>query len=149
MIPSDMKEFNRKVVEEFRANRGRLSGQLANSNVLLLTTRGNRTGEPRTTVLGYRRDGDRFVVIASDYGAADHPAWYRNLLAQPTATVEVGADIILVRASTVDGPERDRLKGVVEYYDGQQKLTQREIPVVVLEPAAQETRISGLTSSRR
>ena len=135
MIPSDMKEFNRKVVEEFRANQGRLSGRLADSKVLLLTTRGKRTGEPRTTVLGYRRDGDRFVVIASDYGAADHPAWYRNLLADPTATVEVGSDTVQVRASTVEGPERDRLAGLVDYYDGQQKLTQREIPVVVLQPA--------------
>jgi len=136
MIPPDMKEFNRTVVEEFRANQGSLSGRLANSMILLLTTKGNRSGEPRTIVLGYRPDGERFIVIASNNGADDNPAWYRNLLTDPTAQVEVGANTLEVRASTVDGPERDRLAGLVDYYQGQQKLTKREIPVVVLEPVS-------------
>jgi deazaflavin-dependent oxidoreductase (nitroreductase family) len=134
MIPPDMKEFNRTVVKEFRANQGSLSGRLANSMILLLTTKGNRTGEPRTIVLGYRPDGERFIVIASNYGADDHPAWYRNLLTDPTAQVEVGANTLEVRASTAAGPERDRLAGLVDYYQGQQERTKREIPVVVLEP---------------
>jgi deazaflavin-dependent oxidoreductase (nitroreductase family) len=136
MIPPDMKEFNRTVVEEFRANQGSLGGRLANSMILLLTTKGNRSGEPRTIVLGYRPDGERFIVIASNYGADDHPAWYRNLLTDPTAQVEVGANTLEVRASTADGPEPDRLAGLVDYYEGQQELTKREIPVVVLEPVS-------------
>src|ERR1700694_957159 len=136
MIPPDMKELNRTVAEKFRENQGSLSGRLANSMILLLTTKGNRSGEPRTIVLGYRPDGERFIVIASNNGADDNPAWYRNLLTDPTAQVEVGANTLEVRASTVDGPERDRLAGLVDYYQGQQKLTKREIPVVVLEPVS-------------
>src|SRR5580704_16573217 len=91
-IPSDMKEFNRGVIAEFRANAGQLSGPMAGRTVLLLTTEGVRSGQPRTTVVGFGRHDDDYVVIASNNGAESHPAWYRNLLANPTATVEVGPE---------------------------------------------------------
>jgi deazaflavin-dependent oxidoreductase (nitroreductase family) len=133
-IPSDMKEFNRRLIGEFRATRGQLSGPMAGRRLLLLTTTGARTGEPRTTVLGYGREGDSYVVIASNNGASTHPAWYRNLLADPNATVEVGPERIAVRARTAEPRERDHLARTVPYLAQQQGLTSREIPLVVLEP---------------
>src|SRR5260370_30584806 len=80
-IPPDMKAFNRKVIDEWHANGGKLTGPLAKSQLILLTTIGARSGEPRTVVIGYRPHGDELVAIASDNGAPNDPAWYRNLLA--------------------------------------------------------------------
>jgi len=135
-VPPDLNAFNRKVVEEFRANGGRLSGRLADAKVLLLTTTGAKSGEPRTVVVGYRNDEDRYVAIASGNGAPTHPAWYLNLLANPTATVEVGANKIQVRARAGRKEERARLATVIPYYETEQKKTSREIPFVVFEPTA-------------
>ena len=132
-IPSDMKAFNEGVITEFRANGGRLSGPMAESRVLLLTTTGATSGRSRTTVVGYRTDGDRYLVIASNNGAVLHPAWYRNLLADPVATVEVGAEKFKARATTAEPGERDELAARIDYLERQQKLTQREIPIVILE----------------
>jgi deazaflavin-dependent oxidoreductase (nitroreductase family) len=129
-----MRDFNRQIIEEFRATKGQLSGRMAGRQLLLLTTTGARTGEPRTAVVGYRRSGDIFVVIASANGAAAHPAWYVNLLANSNATVEVGPEKLNVRARTTKGKERDKLAKLVEYLEPQQKLTSRTIPVVALEP---------------
>jgi deazaflavin-dependent oxidoreductase (nitroreductase family) len=132
-IPSDMEAFNRALIAEHRANAGKLSGPMAGRSVLLLTTTGARSGQPRTTVLGYGRDGDRYVVIASNNVAPAPPAWFLNLLANPVATVEVGADRLEVRASTAKPDERDHLAKAVPYLESQQKLTSREIPLVILE----------------
>lgn len=129
-----MRAFNRQIIEEFRATRGQLSGRMAGRQLLLLTTTGARTGEPRTAVVGYRKSGTVFVVIASDNGAAAHPAWYVNLLANPNATVEVGPEKLNVRARTLKGKESERLGKLIEYLEPQQKLTSRKIPVVALEP---------------
>jgi deazaflavin-dependent oxidoreductase (nitroreductase family) len=133
-MPPDMKEFNRKLIGEFRANGGQLSGPMAGRSVLLLTTTGTRSGEARTTVVGYGREGDRYVVIASNNGAPAHPAWYRNLLADPRAIVEVGPEKFGVKARTAEPRERDDLARTVPYLAQQQGLTSREIPIVVLEP---------------
>src|SRR2546427_12584006 len=89
-IPTDMKAFNRKLIEEFRANRGQLSGPMAGRTLMLLTTTGAKSGKERTAVLGFGKDGDRYVVIAAGNGAPCDPGWYQNLLARPIATVEVG-----------------------------------------------------------
>ena len=134
-IPPDMKEWNRKVIEEFRANRGQLSGQLAKSKIMLLTTKGARTGEDRTVVIGYRPAGNSYVVIASANGAPSDPAWYRNLQAHPHATAEVGDKKFHVHPRTTEGEERERMGALVEFFQGEQNKTTREIPVVVLEPA--------------
>src|ERR1700736_4865423 len=92
-IPSNMNAFNKKVIEEFRANRGEISsGPLAGRHVMLLTTTGAKSGKESTVVLGFGKDGDRYVIIASANGAASHPAWYHNLQARPIASVEVGAE---------------------------------------------------------
>jgi deazaflavin-dependent oxidoreductase (nitroreductase family) len=97
-----MKAFNRALIEEWRANNGQLSGRMAGRNLILLTTTGARSGEPRTVVLGFGRHGDNIVAIASNNGAAAHPAWYINLLARSTATVELGPDKFDVRARTAN-----------------------------------------------
>jgi len=134
-----MRAFNKKIVEEFRANRGQLSGPMAGRALMLLTTTGARSGEERTVVIGFRTDGDRYLTIASNNGNDVPPAWFVNLLANPVATVEVGPERFEAKASVAKGAERRRLydlqatrmPGFKEY----EKKTSREIPVVVLERA--------------
>ena len=108
--------------------------------VLLLTTTGRKSGKQRTLPLLYLEDGGRYVVIASVGGAPKHPAWYLNLLANPTATIEVGRRKLAVSATTASAEERARLwpLAVQMYsgYDDYQAKTSREIPVVILAPAA-------------
>jgi len=133
---SELHDFNQRVIREFRANQGQVSGQLANMPVLLLTMTGARSGRTLTTPLVYTTDGDRLVVIASFAGAPKHPAWYHNLLAHPEATVEVGSERFRVKATVTAGEERQRLFDrqaaqmpiFVEY----QHKTSRQIPVLVL-----------------
>lgn len=134
-MPTDMREFNKKVITEFRANYGEFSGPMAGRSLLLLTTTGARSGESRTTVVGFGRHGDKLVVIASDNGAPVAPDWYHNLLANPSATVELGPERFEVRATTAEPEQRDELAKAVPYLKQQQSLTQREIPLVVLERA--------------
>src|SRR6266446_4957474 len=90
-IPADMKAFNAKLIEEFRAGNGHLSGPMAGRQLLLLTTTGARSGEQRTAVVGYRPYGDGLAIIASDNGAPRAPKWFANLTKDPVATVEVGS----------------------------------------------------------
>lgn len=131
----DIEEFNRKIIEEFRANRGRLSGPMAGRQIMLLTTKGARTGQERTVVIGYRPAGDSYVVIASASGAPTDPAWYRNLQAHPHATAEVGDQKFHVHPRVTEGEERERMGALVDYLEREQQKTSRKIPVVVLEPA--------------
>jgi deazaflavin-dependent oxidoreductase (nitroreductase family) len=133
VIPPDMKAFNRALIEEWRANDGRLSGRMAGRNLILLTTIGARTGEPHTVVLGFGRHDEDIVVIASNNGAKAHPAWYFNLLRHPRATVELGPEKFEARARTAKPEERAALSKTVPYVESQQQLTEREIPIVVLE----------------
>ena len=132
-MPSDMRAFNETLVAEFRANGGKLSGRLADSSLLLLTTIGARTGQPRVTPMGYVRDGERYAVIAANAGADKHPDWYLNLLAHPRVVVEVGSERFEATARTAESDERERLVAMISYFAAQQEKTQREIPVVVLE----------------
>ena len=105
---------------------------------LLLTTVGRRSGLRRRTGLIYGRDGDAYVVVASQGGAPEHPQWYHNLLAQPEAEIQVKADKIAVRARTANPEEKSRLWSVMTAiwpaYDEYQQKTDRDIPVVLLEP---------------
>src|ERR1700682_2069372 len=114
-IPSDMKAFNEKLIKEFRASHGKVSGRSAESIILLLTSFGARSGNPRTIVVGYGRHGERLVVIASNNGAPSPPDWSFNLLAHPSATVELGPDKFEVRATTAKPDEREELAKVVPY----------------------------------
>jgi deazaflavin-dependent oxidoreductase (nitroreductase family) len=132
-IPQDMRAFNQRIIAEHRANAGNLSGQMEGRSVLLLTTTGRRSGQPRTIVLGYGRQGDRLVVIASNNGAPSDPDWYLNLLADRNATVELGPEKFRVRATIAGQGERDQLGKAIRYLEGQQKLTTREIPIVALD----------------
>ena len=133
----DFNEFNRGVVEEFRANGGKVGGQFAGAPMVLLTTTGARSGQPRTSPLVYTTDGDRVVIIASKGGAPTHPDWYHNLVANPEVTVEIGEETYPARASVAQGAERDRIfAGVVALmpnFGEYQKNTDRLIPVVLLE----------------
>ena len=124
----------------YRTSGGRVGGNWANDRmpVLLLTTTGRRTGKERTLPVGYIRDGDAYVVVASNGGLPSHPAWYHNLTAQPRSSIEVGGSRVAVQAATADGAERERLWArIVERYPNfikyQERVT-RELPVVVLRP---------------
>ena len=132
-IPSDMKAYNENLIAEFRANKGQLSGQMAGRRLMLLTTTGRKSGQPRTTVIGYRQDGERYLAIASNNGKDTAPSWYFNLRANPAATAEVGPDKFEVRASFADREERKKLAPLIEYLPDQQALTRREIPIVIFE----------------
>lgn len=137
MADSDDDLFGAEHVRVYRETKGERGYRWRRgSKILLLTTTGRTSGEPRTTPLIHVADGDRWVVIASNGGAADHPAWFKNLEADPEATVEVLADEVPVVASTVEGDERSRLwKAMTEEwpaYDDYQAKTDREIPVVAL-----------------
>ena len=107
------------------------------STVLLLTTVGRRSGEPRTTPLIYAEDGDRYVIVASKGGAPDHPGWFRNLEKTPEVELQVRDEVFPARARTASGEERERLwrkaNVVWPHYDEYARKTDREIPVVVLE----------------
>ena len=128
-----MRAFNDKVIEEFRANHGKLSGPMAQSRVVLLTTTGRKSGQQRTTVVGYRPYGNRYLMIAANSGSDLAPAWYLNLLAKPIATIEVGQEKFQVRATVAKPEERAELAKVVEYLEGQQAMTKREIPIIILD----------------
>jgi proline iminopeptidase len=108
------------------------------SPVLLLTTKGRKTGEDRTTPLIYARDGDRYVIVASQGGAPDDPGWYRNLSKTPEVELQVKDSVFPARARTAEGEEREQLwrkaNEVWRHYDEYARRTDREIPVVVLEP---------------
>jgi len=130
----DMQAFNRALIEEFRANGGKLSGQLANSTLLLLTTLGAKSGAERVTPLGFVKDGERLIVIAANAGAPTHPDWYYNLLAHPEVTLEIGSERFTAQATIADVAERSRLIALVPYFNAQQEKTSRVIPIVVLTP---------------
>ena len=137
MSGMNMRDYNERLIVEYRANGGQLSGQLANSQILLLTTIGAKSGKERVTPMGYRLDGGRIVVIAADVGADKHPDWYYNLLAHPDVTVELGKERFSARAVIADVTERERLisANVVPYFPAQQEKTSREIPFVFLDRA--------------
>jgi len=133
---SELDDFNQGVIKEFRANQGKVGGQMAGMPVLLLTMTGAKSGRTLTRPLVYTRDGDRIVIIASFAGAPHNPPWYHNLVANPVATVEVGADKFQVRASVTYGEERQRLfdrqAEQMAIFRDYQKKTTRQIPVLVL-----------------
>lgn len=117
---------------------GRIGGRIAGMPVLLLITRGHRSGRARTVALTYLPDGHNFVVIASNGGAPRHPEWFQNLRTHPEAQVQVARRVVSVTAREAGGDERERLwmQAVRAYrgYAAYQRRTSRRIPTVVLEP---------------
>lgn len=129
-------DYNRQVIEEFRANGGKVGGIWEGALLLLLTTIGAKSGARRRTPMGYLPDGNRLIVIASNGGAPTHPDWYHNLLAYPEVTVEVGTETFDAIALVTEGAERGQLwtravklyPSLIEY----QAKTTRQIPVIAL-----------------
>jgi len=137
---AEVNDFNRNLIDEFRANKGKVTGPFEGAPLLLLTTTGARSGQTRTNPVVYTRDGDRFVVIASKGGAPTSPDWYHNLVANPTVRIELPDDETFdAKASVASGEEHDRLfaaqAGVMPAFDDYQKKTTRQLPVVILERA--------------
>lgn len=133
---NDPNEWNKAIIEEFRANDGKVGGYFAGMPLLLLHTTGAKSGEPRINPTAYIVDGERLVVVASKGGAPTHPDWYHNLVANPEVKVEVGTEQFAALAMVAEEPERTQLydkmaalnPGFAEY----QRKTTRIIPVVIL-----------------
>ena len=143
-MTQDFRDFNRQVVDAFRASGGRGElGPVHFENLVLLTTTGRRSGRARTVPLGSAEDDDgNLLLFASNMGAPTHPDWYRNLVAHPTVTVELPGDTFTGAARTATGDERaalwrDLLAGFPFFADHQNTAGDREIPLVIVDrPAA-------------
>lgn len=135
---NEANERNKAIIQEFRANAGKVGGPFAGRSLLLLHTVGAKSGQPRINPVACIRDGARLVVIASKGGAPTNPDWYHNLLANPLVSVETGSEQFQARASVAAEPERTRLYDkMVEVMPGfadYQRKTKRVIPVVILTP---------------
>ena len=135
-----MSDWNTAVIEEFRANDGKVGGNFEHVPLLLLHTTGAKTGKERVNPLAYQAVGDDVAVFASKGGSPKHPDWYRNLVAEPRATIEIGNETIPVRARVAVGEERERIWSVqkerVPGFADYEQRTARQIPVVVLERAS-------------
>ena len=132
----EMLALNRRVIEEFRANDGSVTGMFANEPLLLLTTTGAKSGEKRTNPLVHTLDGDRVVIIASFGGAPKHPAWFLNIRANPEVTIELPGETFTSNAIIPGGEERRRIydqhAAEMPRFVDYQAMTTREIPVVVI-----------------
>jgi deazaflavin-dependent oxidoreductase (nitroreductase family) len=128
--------FGEEHVRVYRETAGERGYHWRGATILLLTTRGRRSGEPRTTPLIHRTDDGRWILVASKGGAPQNPSWFENLAAEPQATIEVKGEEIPVQMQVATGEERRRLWSLMTEvwpaYDEYQERTEREIPVVVL-----------------
>jgi deazaflavin-dependent oxidoreductase (nitroreductase family) len=135
---SNENDWNNRVIAEFRANGGKVGGNFAGRDLMLLTTTGAKSGQQRNNPVAFTRDGERYLVIASKSGGPTNPDWYYNLLANPEVTMEVGNERIQAHATVPEEPERTRpydqmaaiLPGFAEY----QRNTTRKIPPAILQP---------------
>ena len=133
---TSVSEWNKAIVEEFRANGGHVGGQFADRRLLLLHTTGAKSGQERVNPLVYRADGDRLVVVASKGGAPTNPDWYYNVIANPLVTVEVGTEQFQAQAKVAEEPERtrlfDQMAAAMPGFAGYQQKTSRILPVITL-----------------
>ena len=138
MTDWDPAAFTRGLIEDMRAHNGAItSGPMAGRPLLLLTTMGAKSGEERSAIVTYTRDGDKYVIAATKSGAPTNPAWYHNLLADPIVTIEAEGRDSKARATVVDDAERQRLwdrhvEARPEFADYPEK-SGRVIPVITLE----------------
>ena len=133
-------DFNARIIEEFRANMGRVGGPFEGASLLLLHTKGARSGTDYTNPVAYLADEGRYVVFASKAGAPNNPGWYHNLNAHPDLSIEVGEETVAVTATEATGAERERIfarqvERSPQFAEYQAK-TERVIPVIVLTPKA-------------
>ena len=149
MASPDDDLFGAEHVRVYRETGGERGYDWRGATILLLTTRGRRSGELRTTPLIHRTDDGRWVVVASKGGAPQNPAWFENLLADPDVEVQVKDETIPVRARAAQGDERARLwrrmTEVWPAYDDYQQKTERKIPVVRLVPSGPALKVSRFT----
>ena len=136
---ADFNDFNSNVIEEFRANGGKVAGPFEGMDMLLLHHTGARSGTERVTPLGYQSVGEGYAIFASKAGGPTNPDWYHNLIANPEATIEVGADTLKVVARVAEPTEREviwaRQKDRAPQFAGyEEQAAPRKIPVVVLDP---------------
>ena len=137
---ADGTDFNSKIIAEFRANEGRVGGPFEGSPLLLLHTKGAKSGQERVNPVMYQAVGDNFAVFASKAGAPTNPDWYHNLLASPQVQAEIGTETITATARVAGDAERDRLwdaqKQAYPGFADYERKTTRRIPVVILEPVS-------------
>lgn len=134
---TETNDWNAKIINEFRANAGKVGGPFEGATLLLLHSKGAKTGAERVNPLAYQAVGDDFAIFASKGGADDNPDWLYNVKANPDVTVEVGTDAVDVRARVAEGEERERIwtrqKELMPGFAEYEQKTTRQIPVVVLE----------------
>jgi deazaflavin-dependent oxidoreductase (nitroreductase family) len=135
-VPED---FNSKIVEEFRANGGKVGGPFQGAPILLLHTHGAKTGSERVNPMMYRELDGGYAVFASKAGAPTNPDWYHNLVANPQVQAEIGTETVPLTARVAGDEEREPIWSAqkAEYpgFEDYEKKTSRKIPVVILEPA--------------
>jgi deazaflavin-dependent oxidoreductase (nitroreductase family) len=131
-------DWNKKIIEEFRANEGKVGGQFEGKTLLLLHTRGAKSGQERINPVATIKEGNRFVVIASKGGADTHPDWYYNAVANPQVTIEFGTETIQTQATITEEPERtilyDKMAEMMPGFNDYRINTTRVIPVILLTP---------------
>jgi len=136
--PVSFEDFNRELIKDLRAHGGKAtSGPFQGRDVLILTTKGAKSGQLRENPLAYTRDGDNLVVVGSKGGAPSHPAWFHNLVTHPEVMVEAGGESFQARAHVPQGGEYERLykqhADILPTFHEYRRRTSRQIPVVVLE----------------
>jgi deazaflavin-dependent oxidoreductase (nitroreductase family) len=135
-MANPVNNYNTQIIEEFRANEGKVGGPFEGATLLLLTHKGAKTGTERTNPLAYIEEDGRYFVFGSKGGASTNPDWYHNLRANPNATIEIGTEKFDVTAEVLTGEERDRVwtRNVRERpaFGEYEKRTSRQIPVIAL-----------------
>jgi deazaflavin-dependent oxidoreductase (nitroreductase family) len=136
----DVNDFNGKIIEEFRSTGGKPGGMFEGAPLLILHTTGAKSGAERLNPLAYQQVGDHWAVFASKAGATTNPDWYHNVVADPTASIEIGEQTIDVRARVASGEERTEIwktqkANAPQFAEYERTAGGREIPVVVLERA--------------
>jgi deazaflavin-dependent oxidoreductase (nitroreductase family) len=136
---SDETDWNAKIIEEFRANDGKLGGMFEGADILLLHHVGSKTGVERVSPLGFQRVGNAYAVFGSNSGKTSDPHWVQNLRTHPRTTAEIGTDTVEVVARVAEGDERteiwERQKANIPQFGEYETTANRDIPVVILEPA--------------
>jgi len=134
---TNLPDINRRIIEEFRAQGGKVVGPAEGFSLLLLHTRGARSGAERVNPVAYQPVGDGWAVFATHAGAPKHPAWYHNVVAHPETIIEVGTETVPVRARVAEGEERERIwarqKAFYPRFAKYETQTTRAIPVIILE----------------
>jgi deazaflavin-dependent oxidoreductase (nitroreductase family) len=147
-MPDAPNNWNETVLADFRAHAGQITeGRLKGASLLLMTTTGAKTGEPRTAFLGYHLDSGRYIVVGSNQGRDTHPFWLENVRRNPIVTVELGTEKFQARATIADETERRRLLddriAAVPQFGVYESMTKRDLPVVALERIVKPAQTAG------